>query len=181
MPYDAKCGLKLPARLDPAEIPIIAVAAASPIAPASPWYLGDLLTYLQDRPEHRDIYHMTREQLGRAGFRDQTLHNYKSVSRRFPLNERDPQVSWFVHSLVCVLPKAQRQAVLRQIADEHLTVDQARLLVRAKRGHSRRERLENEITLGIKDLFRTAQGPAVERQIQRLQKLLEKVRDLRNE
>lgn len=79
------------------------------MARSTPWLAGDWWCYGEAR------YGQTAHQAAEAVcLNRQTLLNYGSVSRRIPPQDRIPDLSWYHHSLVAALPRAERNRWLKR-------------------------------------------------------------------
>ena len=150
MPFATDVGLDLPDRpLTAHEIKVIGAAAGGPLYENTSWHIGDLLAYLQDHPDAPVSFDAVVSRCQRVKLKRQTLHNYKSVARSFPFDQRHPGLSWQMHSLVRALPRAQRDRLLDRAHREKLAPEELRLLRKAALGATRKEiiaaKLENEI------------------------------------
>lgn len=154
IPFATNVGLDLPDRpLTGLEIRKIGGGAAGPTQREASWYIGDLLLYLQRLPDAPISYDTMISWCRRAGLKHQTLANYKSVARSFPFAERHPGVPWVMHSLVRALPRKQRDQLLARAANENLTPEELRLLVKAARGATRSEIVAAKLESEVKHLY----------------------------
>lgn len=98
MPYDADIGLDLPDYLTSKEVRQIAAAAACPVVSDGPWYIGDLLNWLQAHPDQIPSADWVKQRFFRVGrYTQRTFDNYCSVARTFPLKERIQGLSFRHH------------------------------------------------------------------------------------
>jgi hypothetical protein len=95
IPYDMGRGLALPQDLTDLEIRKIGAAAAGNVAGDSPFYVGDLLNWLQAHPESP----ISRAWVIRAlrqnnRYSDRTIYNYTGCCRGWPVETRKWDVSY---------------------------------------------------------------------------------------
>lgn len=80
---------------------------------ATPWMIGDWWALGEAR------FGETAAQAAEAvNLNRQSLLNYGSVARRIPPQDRRPELSWYAHSLVAPLPRAERNRLLDRAVRE---------------------------------------------------------------
>jgi len=125
-PYDAGIGLEqLPDHLTEKEIRVIAACAACPVPSDSPWYVGDLLNWLQKHEQHAPI---SRESVKACFFKvgrytQRTFDNYCSVARTFPLKDRIRGLSFRHHDVLRAkwIPAKARAELFEKALKEKLS------------------------------------------------------------
>ena len=150
IPFSTEVGLAFPNRpLTSYEIRVIGAGAAGRTKDNASWYIGDLLGYLQTHRDAPMSFDAVASRCRRAGLKQQSLANYKSVARSFPFAERHPGVPWVMHSEARTLRQSQRNRLLARAAIEHPTPKEFRIWVKETRGATRSEiivaKLESEL------------------------------------
>jgi hypothetical protein len=95
---------------------------------ASSWWIGDWLTY--GRSHYGERY---KDAVGETGLDYQTLRNYATVARRFPVSRRRDNLSFQHHAEVCSLDDADQDFWLDAAVDGHWSRTELRHRVRASR------------------------------------------------
>lgn len=92
---------------------------------SSAWYLGDWLTYGETHYEGR-----YRQAVETVGLNYQTLRNFAWVARRFPLQRRRSQLTFYHHMEVARLPEAEQDHWLDRAVRELWSVRSLRHYLR---------------------------------------------------
>ena len=94
------------------------------IANSSMWTLGDLLAYGDSRGDWGEMYTQALD-LTQKSY--STLTQAMHISKQYPIEERNADVSWSHHREAAPIKnRDERQSVLRQAADEGWTREQVR-------------------------------------------------------
>jgi hypothetical protein len=94
------------------------------IANSSMWTLGDLLVYGDSRGEWGEMYTQALD-LTQKSY--STLTQAMHISKQYPIEERNADVSWSHHREAAPIKnRDERQSVLRQAAEEGWTREQVR-------------------------------------------------------
>jgi hypothetical protein len=94
------------------------------LANSSMWTLGDLLAYGESRGEWGEMYTQALD-LTQKSY--STLTQAMHISKQYPMEERNADVSWSHHrEAASIKNRDERQSVLRQAADEGWTREQVR-------------------------------------------------------
>lgn len=97
-------------------------------ANASLWWLGDWLVYGERMYEQR-----YRRAIALTGLDYQTLRNYATVARRFPLSRRRDKLSFQHHAEVCALSEEDRERWLDRAQRERWSRNELRRQLRPDR------------------------------------------------
>src|SRR5215216_3110150 len=95
---------------------------------ANSWWIGDWLIYGQSHYGER-----YKRGVAETGLDYQTLRNYASVARRFPLSRRRDNLSFQHHAEVCGLDDPEQDFWLEAAAEARWSRTQLRRRVRASR------------------------------------------------
>jgi hypothetical protein len=94
------------------------------LANSSMWTLGDLLVYGESRGEWGEMYTQALD-LTQKSY--STLTQAMHISKQYPMEERNADVSWSHHrEAASIKNRDERQAVLKQAAGEGWTREQVR-------------------------------------------------------
>jgi hypothetical protein len=92
---------------------------------AGPWWIGDLLNAGEDR------FGETFSQMCEGAVSAEMLNRYASISRRVPLENRRPGLSWSAHAVTARLPHDVQKNLLLQAERHGWTTDELRAKARA--------------------------------------------------
>jgi hypothetical protein len=92
----------------------------------APWWVGDWLLFGQGKFHRR-----YQEGLATTGLSYQTLRNYATVARRFPVSRRRDRLSFQHHAEVCALPDEDQEFWLDLAVDHRWSKTELRRRLRA--------------------------------------------------